>query len=347
MEDGTYHYHQAASCIEGYLDAWDTKSEFFIGVALDGFPIYSMYDSDGELVTNSQLDDCHGYDPGTGYRYIANTEFPYMVGCFKGTPIDSVNEHCGRRRRLFSETKPNIRLRERQLTELCSVVNNSHCADSSCGFVCDEDCSLWTTGDDAENAADDDDGDASCFSGDDLVTLEIGGAIRLSEVRIGDRILSASKDGVSSFSDVVFLPHGANQKQTTFVEVITSKDKQFRATRSHLIMTCNGALAAVNDLSPGACLRTVDGNETLIASKLVQKHGIYTAVTKNEFLVIGGVVVSPFAINHDLVHAYYNIHRFVYDYIPSLSKSTLLTRINVWLGGVSATVYVSLLGKPQ
>lgn len=218
MESGTYHYHQGASCIEGYLDAWDTKSEFFIGVALDGFPIYSMYDSDGELVTNSQLDDCHGYDPGTGYRYIANTEFPYMVGCFKGTPIDSVNEHCGRRRRLFSETKPNIRLRERQLTELCSVVNNSHCADSSCGFVCDEDCSLWTTGDDAENAADDDDGDASCFSGDDLVTLETGDAIRLSEVRIGDRILSASKDGVSSFSDVVFLPHGrvSNSRYSCF-----------------------------------------------------------------------------------------------------------------------------------
>ena len=35
-----------------------------------------MYDASGALVTNAQLDECHGYDPGTGYRYIANLEFP-------------------------------------------------------------------------------------------------------------------------------------------------------------------------------------------------------------------------------------------------------------------------------
>ena len=76
QEQGAYHYHAASSCLEGYLDAWSAQQEFFIGVALDGFPVYSMYDASGALVTNDQLDECHGYDPGTGYRYIANLEFP-------------------------------------------------------------------------------------------------------------------------------------------------------------------------------------------------------------------------------------------------------------------------------
>ena len=59
------------------------QEPFFIGVAADGFPIYSKYDSSNTEITNAQLDECHGYDPGDGYRYIANDEFPYVIGCFR------------------------------------------------------------------------------------------------------------------------------------------------------------------------------------------------------------------------------------------------------------------------
>jgi len=192
---------------------------------------------------------------------------------------------------------------------------------------------------------DDDDDDAVCFSGDDVLTLETGDLVRFSEVKVGDRILSATKDGAFSFSDVVFLPHGSNQKKATFVEMTTSGNKQLHATKSHLMVTCEGKTAAAGTLVPGACLRTVDGDETLQTMKLVQKYGIYTAVTDNDYIVVEGVVASPFAINHDLVDAYYGIHRFVYDNFPALLKSTYVARANDWLGQISATVYVALLGK--
>ena len=64
------------------------------GYALDGFGIYGPRGEDGQMVTNAQLDECHGHvHPvmwnGTLqpiYHYHLNREFPYAVGCFRGTP---------------------------------------------------------------------------------------------------------------------------------------------------------------------------------------------------------------------------------------------------------------------
>merc|ERR1719203_1561581 len=74
----------------------ETFTQELYGVALDGFPIYNDRDANGASISNSQLDDCHGYDAGDGkgYRYIVNSEFPYIIGCFKGTPLSSVTCHC-------------------------------------------------------------------------------------------------------------------------------------------------------------------------------------------------------------------------------------------------------------
>lgn len=100
QEQGYYHYHYKASCMEtssgsGVFVTSATSQELY-GVALDGFPIYNDRDADGNAITNSQLDTCHGYDPGdgTGYRYVVNSEFPYIIGCYKGTPYGSIDCHC-------------------------------------------------------------------------------------------------------------------------------------------------------------------------------------------------------------------------------------------------------------
>ncbi len=63
------------------------------GFALDGFPITGPRGSDGKMITNSQLDKCHGMTSEitlpdgtrkTTYHYVLNNEFPYSVGCFRG-----------------------------------------------------------------------------------------------------------------------------------------------------------------------------------------------------------------------------------------------------------------------
>jgi hypothetical protein len=64
-----------------------------IGYALDGFGIYGPYDKDGNIITNDQLDECHGLTSEVMwegkmtniYHYVVNYEYPYTIGAFRGT----------------------------------------------------------------------------------------------------------------------------------------------------------------------------------------------------------------------------------------------------------------------
>jgi YHYH protein len=82
---GQYHYHSASPCMPG------AQSNTLTGWALDGYPIFGMRDARGTLVTNADLDNCHGraervtlngrtYD----YAYRLTQEYPYTLGCFSG-----------------------------------------------------------------------------------------------------------------------------------------------------------------------------------------------------------------------------------------------------------------------
>lgn len=87
---GEYHYHGPTPCIPG-AGAENT----LIGYALDGFGIYSMYDEHGKELTNADLDECHGRvskilwdgEEVSMYHYVLTREYPYTVGCFRGTPV--------------------------------------------------------------------------------------------------------------------------------------------------------------------------------------------------------------------------------------------------------------------
>lgn len=90
-----YHYHGPSTCMPD-IDAVNTV----VGFALDGFPITSMFDANHHYYTNADLDACHGMtstytdENGTtqhGYHYVMTQEYPYMLGCFMGTPVSAHN----------------------------------------------------------------------------------------------------------------------------------------------------------------------------------------------------------------------------------------------------------------
>lgn len=68
------------------------------GYAVDGFGIFGPLGEDGKMVTNDQLDECHGHthtiewdgDSREMYHYHVNNEYPYSVGCLRGTPVELV-----------------------------------------------------------------------------------------------------------------------------------------------------------------------------------------------------------------------------------------------------------------
>ena len=73
---------------------------------------------------------------------------------------------------------------------------------------------------------------------------------------------------------------------------------------------------------------TVSGKDTVSIVETVQGKGLYTVVTKEEYVVVNGIIASPFAMNHMLANLFYNLHRFVYASLPTLLDWSLLYSAN-------------------
>jgi hypothetical protein len=86
---GLYHYHGLPACISTGAAGQHSS---LIGWAKDGFPIYGPLGKNGVYLSNADLDECHGITEKIKYmgvkqklfHYVANYEFPYTVGCFRG-----------------------------------------------------------------------------------------------------------------------------------------------------------------------------------------------------------------------------------------------------------------------
>lgn len=90
QHDGQYHYHGPSPCMPNEMTSG------LVGYALDGFGIYGMINpGTGKKYHDADLDACHGL---TGpvmwnghmvdiYHYVLTDEYPYTIGCFRGTPV--------------------------------------------------------------------------------------------------------------------------------------------------------------------------------------------------------------------------------------------------------------------
>jgi hypothetical protein len=92
---GQYHYHSLSRCVDD-KGSKRTHSKL-VGWALDGFGIYGMRGPGGAQMSTANLDSCHGHTHRITwngkrrrmYHYHATLDFPYMVSCYRGTPITS------------------------------------------------------------------------------------------------------------------------------------------------------------------------------------------------------------------------------------------------------------------
>jgi predicted extracellular nuclease len=147
-------------------------------------------------------------------------------------------------------------------------------------------------------------------------------------------VLAADAAGRTSYSDVVFLPHGANKDDALFTLITTASGRDIKMTPSHIILAgpCDVSgplpLTYASSVIVGDCVMTMSGRDMVSTVETVQGKGLYTVVTKEEYVVVNGIVASPFAANHMLANLYYNIHRFVYATAPSLLSNAPLHRVN-------------------
>ncbi|MBS0470209.1 MAG: YHYH protein [Proteobacteria bacterium] len=91
QESGVYHYHSISTCIDD--KRLPDGHSALVGYALDGFGIYGRYGEGGKLLSSADLDACHGHTHMIEwdgkrvmmYHYHATWDFPYTVGCLRGT----------------------------------------------------------------------------------------------------------------------------------------------------------------------------------------------------------------------------------------------------------------------
>lgn len=92
-QQGQYHYHNMSKCLKD--STWSKEQSALMGYALDGFGIYGPKWANGKILSNADLDECHGMTSEVMwegkkvimYHYVATAEYPYTIWCFKWTPV--------------------------------------------------------------------------------------------------------------------------------------------------------------------------------------------------------------------------------------------------------------------
>ena len=183
-----------------------------------------------------------------------------------------------------------------------------------------------------------------CFSGSETVTLESGDVKFIADVVVGDRVLAADSDGQTIFSDVVFVPHGSNKQSAIFTQISTEDGRDVKMTHNHILPAgvCGNNLSLVyaSKVTVGDCIQTASGQERVSKIDFVRREGLYTIVTKEEYIVVNGIVASSFAVNHMMANLYYNMHRIIYSLSPVLLASKMVHSLNEGMG-----MFIPLFGS--
>lgn len=198
-----------------------------------------------------------------------------------------------------------------------------------------------------------------CFPSSERVLHETRGEISIAEVKIGDSILSANRKGETKFSRVIAFPHDVNNgKMAIFHELTLSDGSQVRMSPEHVLPVgpCNNKndgsddnngdndaglypFVRAMDVEIGSCVYTHDnGIVPIISNEQVRGEGVYSFVTDEELIVVGGIVVSPYAVSHNVANAYYTIFRWCFHHLGE----ELFTAINSIVSGLLTLIYPTL-----
>ncbi|CAB5393769.1 unnamed protein product [Rhizophagus irregularis] len=108
-----------------------------------------------------------------------------------------------------------------------------------------------------------------CFWLETRVKLESGRSIRMSELQIGDRVLSGIRNGIAEFSDVYLIAHiGKLDHEAKFAKYINSRYifflGQLRLTTTHYVFDENLSIIFAKNLRPGETKILVSDDNKLV-----------------------------------------------------------------------------------
>ena len=129
----------------------------------------------------------------------------------------------------------------------------------------------------------------NCFAATEKVHLENQQTKPISDIAVGDRILSVSKIGQLVYSDVIAIAHPKNDVLSRFIVLETASDYDLKLTEDHLIMSgsCRSDPLSLSEMhlmkasaiDVGMCVQTTTGVSEITYTAIVEERGVYSVVT--------------------------------------------------------------------
>ncbi len=151
-----------------------------------------------------------------------------------------------------------------------------------------------------------------CFAGHTTVRLSTGETKPMSQLQVGDRVLSLNSDGYLEYSDVMMFMHRNPGLRSQFLRIHTASGNNITITPSHLILRWQ----KFSNMSPYEAdpvyARDVRVNETLLISghsadkevytdritkiETIYETGVYAPLTVTGTIVVNDVIASCYAV---------------------------------------------------
>jgi Hint module len=180
-----------------------------------------------------------------------------------------------------------------------------------------------------------------CFAGSETLLTESGAVVSMENIKIGDRILSADKSRDIKYATVIAIPHAKNNIRSSFLNV-QFNGGSLKLTAEHVLFasagcTAESTLQKASLLTIKDCLLTTSGLQAIESITSSISNGVYSVVTTEEYIIVNGVIASPFAANHLVANSFYGIYRTIFRFMPSLLTHPLISSFPDLIGGLIMT----------
>ncbi|KAJ3191826.1 hypothetical protein HDU82_003394 [Entophlyctis luteolus] len=233
-----------------------------------------------------------------GDGVIANTEI-YSVARFCGDTLDArcpIDD-------LIAETclSPSIEKRD-DTTQSCIVCQLGQTTNCGAGddtvesedCVCEAITACWEEGLCADQCCD----GCGCFPSDAVVDVENVGLVRMSELKVGDRVLSRAENGMRIYEDIYMFGHQDPLAQAVFVQIqLNARNLTLELTSDHFMPTLGQsgkeAYLRAGKLQVGMKVLLSDGTVSEITRiNRIHKSGLFNPYTLSGRIVVNSIVAS-------------------------------------------------------
>ncbi|XP_073817384.1 hedgehog signaling protein [Musca autumnalis] len=182
--------------------------------------------------------------------------------------------------------------------------------------------------------------DSGCFTKESTVLTESGERKAMTDLRIGDRVLSINERGEPIYSEIIlFMDRNLDESQE-FVQITTEGGAVLTVTPAHLIMIWNRENSLTeyvfaDRVQEGDHVFVHDSTGVLRPQRVVElravlKNGFVAPLTKQGTIVVNSVAASCYAVvnSQKLAHWSYapvRIWSLLKSYMPSSSGSSSTT----------------------